>query len=107
MAPGASNLDAAACQARLAAVAATLALSAGAASATTYVFASSGFVGQGPAFQTQPTSIRLSKPPTTGFGQNYAFRVSGVVPEPAAWGMLIQGFGAIRSSLRKRPRRFS
>jgi hypothetical protein len=39
----------------LAAVAATLALSAGGAGATTYVFAGSWFVGQGPAFPTQPT----------------------------------------------------
>src|SRR5690349_6543775 len=39
----------------LAAAAAALALSAGAANAVTYVFAGSWFVGQGPAFQTGPT----------------------------------------------------
>ena len=159
----------------LTAVAATLALSAGAASATTYVFAGSWFVGQGPAFQTQPTVYSAVEaaallfggvasdyaistvdsnvaninflahadrygdnsfitttvaqdfkqdlgaagyntvgdtsayvldhaPPTTGFGRNYAFRVSGVVPEPTAWGMMILGFGATGLLLRRRRR---
>ena len=159
----------------LAAVAATLALSAGAAGATTYVFAGSWFVGQGPSFQTAPTVysaveaaallfggvasdyaistvdntvaninfmahadrfgdsnfitttvaqdykqdvdtpgyskngdtsayVRDHAPPATGLGQNYAFRVSGVVPEPSTWGMMIVGFGASGLLLRRRRR---
>jgi len=160
----------------LAAAAATLALSAGAANAVTYVFAGSWFVGQGPpAFQTQPPvysaveaaallfggvasdyaistvdsnvaninflahADQFGAPtfitttvaqdfkqdlgtagyntvgdtsayvldhasPATGFGQNYAFRISGVVPEPATWGMMMVGFGAIGLLLRRRRR---
>jgi hypothetical protein len=158
-----------------AAAAATLALGAGAASATTYVFAGSWFVGQGPAFQTQPTVYSAVEAaallfggvasdyaistidgnvaninflahadrfgsntfitttvaqdfkqdlgtagynmvgdtsayvldhasPTTGFGQNYAFRISAVVPEPATWVMMIVGFGATGLLLRRRRR---
>jgi len=159
----------------LAAAAATLALSAGAAHAVTYVFAGSWFVGQGPAFQTQPTVYSAVEAaallfggvasdyaistvdsnvgninflahadqygnntfitttvaqdfkqdlgtagyntngdtsayvldhasPTTGFGQNYAFRISAVVPEPGAWAMMIVGFGATGLLLRRRRR---
>jgi hypothetical protein len=156
-----------------AAAAATLALSAGAANAVTYVFAGSWFVGQGPAYLTQPTVysaveaaallfggvasdyaistvdsnvaninflahadrygdntfitttvaqdykqdldapgynktgdtsayVRDHAPAATGLGQNFAFRVSAVVPEPATWGMMIVGFGATGLLLRRR-----
>jgi hypothetical protein len=159
----------------LAAVAATLALSAGAANAVTYVFAGSWFVGQGPPYLTQPTvysaveaaallfggvasdyaistvdsnvaninflahADRYGSPtfitttvaqdykqdlgtagyntngdtsayvldhasPTTGFGQNFAFRAVAVVPEPGAWAMMIVGFGATGLLLRRRRR---
>lgn len=160
----------------LAAAAATLALSAGAANAVTYVFAGSWLIGQGPpAFPTAPavlsgvetaallfggtaadyviSSIDANVanidfkarvdgfgPPTNfnmvvaqdfkadvgaaGYGQigdvsayvkdhapagveigrNYAFRASGVIPEPATWGMMIMGFGATGLLLRRRRR---
>lgn len=35
-------------------------------------------------------------------GQNFAFRVSGVVPEPATWAMMIGGFGLAGATLRRR-----
>jgi hypothetical protein len=160
----------------LAAAAATLALSAGAANAVTYVFAGSWFVGQGPpAFPTAPATLSAVEAaallfggtaadyaistiddnvaninflahvdqygsatfittsvaqnykvdtgaagynvngdtsayvfdhasPTTGVGRNFAFRISGVVPEPATWAMMIIGFGASGAMLRRRRR---
>ena len=160
----------------LASAAATLALSAGAANAVTYVFAGSWLIGDGPsAFPAAPTvlsgvetaallfggtaadyvisSIDSSVAninfmarvdgfgPATNFntvvaqdfkadvgaagygqvgdfsayvkdhqpvgvdvGRNFAFRVSGVVPEPATWGMMIVGFGATGLLLRRRRR---
>ena len=160
----------------LAAAAATLALSAGAANAVTYVFAGSWLIGDGPAaFPTAPavlsgvetaallfggtaadyviSSIDSSvahinfmarvdgfgpasnfntvvaqdfkadvgaagygqvgdfsayvkdhQPVGVDIGRNYAFRVSGVVPEPGAWAMMIVGFGATGLLLRRRRR---
>jgi hypothetical protein len=42
--------------------------------------------------------------PTTGFGQNFAFRASTVVPEPATWGLMILGFATAGVLLRGRRR---
>jgi hypothetical protein len=160
----------------LAAAAASLALSAGAANAVTYVFAGSWLIGEGPpAFPTAPAVlsgvetaallfggaasdyvistidssvaninfmarvdgfgsaanfnplvaqdfkadvgaagygqvgdfsayVRDHAPAGVDIGRNYAFRVSGVVPEPATWGMMIVGFGATGLLLRRRRR---
>ena len=160
----------------LAAAAAFLALSAGAANAVTYAFAGSWLIGDGPpAFPTAPvvlsgvetaallfggtaadyviSSIDANvanidfKARVDGFGsiglfntvvaqdfkadvgpagygqigdfsayvhdhapagleigRNYAFRVSGVIPEPATWGMMIVGFGVTGLLLRRRRR---
>jgi hypothetical protein len=35
-------------------------------------------------------------------GVNYAFAVSGAVPEPATWALMILGFGAVGGAMRRR-----
>lgn len=35
-------------------------------------------------------------------GLNFAFRMSGAVPEPASWGLMIAGFGMVGGALRSR-----
>ena len=35
-------------------------------------------------------------------GTNYAFRISGAVPEPASWMLMIGGFGLVGASMRRK-----
>ncbi|QXQ07706.1 PEPxxWA-CTERM sorting domain-containing protein [Sphingosinicellaceae bacterium] len=37
-----------------------------------------------------------------GEGVNYAFRLSGAVPEPASWALMIAGFGFVGVAMRRR-----
>ena len=48
--------------------------------------------------------VKDHAPAGVDIGRNYAFRISGAVPEPASWGMMIVGFGASGLLLRRRRR---
>jgi hypothetical protein len=48
--------------------------------------------------------VRDHAPAGVDIGRNYAFRISGAVPEPATWGLMILGFGASGLLLRRRRR---
>lgn len=48
--------------------------------------------------------VKDHAPAGVDIGRNYAFRVSGAVPEPGAWGLMIVGFAASGVLLRRRRR---
>ncbi len=53
-------------------------------------------------FSSTNTAYNSTLNPGSGFDYNGAFTISAVVPEPATWGMMIMGFGAVGATLRTR-----
>lgn len=68
-----------------------------------YYGPTSGFNCCGPDYKDTNAASSYVADNATGPGfTNYAFRVTGAVPEPAAWALMIAGFGLAGAALRRR-----